>query len=80
MMTNKQERRIRYINPPSNCDICKEKIENTFIDGKTRRGGRWANMCSDCFADNGVGIGLGEGQVYERKTIEDEEVFIKIAG
>lgn len=30
-------------------------------DGKTRSG-PWANMCEECFAEYGVGLGTGRGQ------------------
>lgn len=30
-------------------------------DGKTH-GGPWGNMCEPCFAEYGIGLGLGKGQ------------------
>ena len=43
---------------PKPCDFCGTTAK---YDGKTVMG-PWANMCSDCFAENGIGLGLGMGQ------------------
>jgi hypothetical protein len=43
---------------PKPCDFCGCTAK---YDGKTIMG-PWANMCSDCFAENGIGLGLGMGQ------------------
>ena len=48
---------------PKNCDLCKNKLEKVFIDGKTKFG-PWAIMCESCFEINGVGLGVGKGQKY----------------
>lgn len=41
------------------CDICRSAT--AFYDGKTVMG-PWANMCSHCFGQYGVGLGTGRGQ------------------
>jgi len=41
------------------CDICKAK--KAAFDGKTQFG-PWANMCSICFGQYGIGLGTGKGQ------------------
>lgn len=66
----------RWVGPaPTNCDICHESIDKTFIDGRTVYG-PWANMCSACHSQVGVGLGTGKGQKYER----DGEAWIKVEG
>ncbi len=48
------------------CDFCKTKKAK--YDGKTVFG-PWANMCSRCFQEKGMGLGLGLGQeLIERKV------------
>ena len=43
------------------CDFCKVNLAE--YDGKTVLG-PWANMCRLCFAQFGIGLGLGRGQKY----------------
>ena len=54
--------------PPEDCDFCKVAIEKQgfFVDGQTKGGlsAPWANMCPNCYGDQGVGIGWGIGQLY----------------
>jgi hypothetical protein len=42
------------------CDVCNSP--RAIVDGKTKSG-LWANMCTACFSEYGVGIGTGLGQV-----------------
>lgn len=51
--------------PPEHCDVCTTKIEEIFVDGKTRNG-PWAVMCPVCALLEGVGLGEGKGQLYIR--------------
>ncbi len=46
------------------CDICKSAGETAVavVDGKTTFG-PWANMCEPHFAQHGVGLGTGRGQM-----------------
>ena len=51
-----------------------DKIENTFIDGKTKFG-PWGIMTPASFEKFGIGLGLGKGQKYEltnRKFLKTE--------
>lgn len=62
-----------------------------FVDGETTRDrteirtptgealsmGAWANMCFDCYARHGAGIGWGTGQLYVRRP---DERWQSIAG
>ena len=41
------------------CDICQN--ETAKYDAMTTQG-PWAYQCAGCFADYGVGLGLGKGQ------------------
>lgn len=58
----------KWLGPaPTHCDLCTEPITNVFIDGRTNFG-PWANMCPECHKANGVGLGTGRGQKYERQN------------
>ena len=54
-------------NLPKSCDLCKGKITDTFIDGKTDFG-PWAIMGPAFFKYHGVGLGLGKGQKYVKEA------------
>lgn len=57
---------------PEVCDLDPtHKITNTFIDGRVREAGSWANMCPDCHGKYGVGLGQGYGQKYQRTSTVD---------
>jgi len=58
---------------PEVCDLCQQPITNKFIDGKTIFG-PWALMCTKCYDELGVGLGLGKGQEYSTLIKEDEGV------
>jgi len=53
------------------CDIHKYDLGQPDVpatyDGKTKRG-PWAYMCEECFADQGIGLGLGLGQRLEVRS------------
>ena len=61
--------------PPEKCDICSEPIKDVFIDGQTDWG-PWGNMCPECHALHGRGLGTGRGQKYEKQ----EDQWVKVAG
>jgi hypothetical protein len=42
------------------CDICGSA--DAAVDGKTRMG-PWGYLCNGCFSTEGVGLGMGRGQV-----------------
>lgn len=60
---------------PVECNICKDKIIDRFVDGRTTVG-VWAIMCSACHTFIGVGLGPGLGQLYR---LQDGK-FVKQAG
>jgi hypothetical protein len=60
------------------CNICGRAPLDLYIDGRTRFGTAWANMCNICFTHNGVGLGLGKGQKY--RWDEGNEGYRKVAG
>lgn len=51
--------RNAHIEEFPDCDIC--QILKAQYDGKTVNG-PWAYMCSDCFSQKGIGLGMGKGQ------------------
>ena len=55
---------------PTRCDLCGEKITDTFIDGKVHNAS-WAIMCRKCFDNVGSGLGPGQGQKYLKVIKED---------
>ena len=61
---------------PDVCQLCPTKIEDVFVDGKTKAG-PWAIMCPFCALAHGVGLGIGKGQLYG-KTVDDN--FVKMRG
>lgn len=52
---------------PTNCQLCNEPLQSTFIDGRTRLG-HWAIMCPECHMDQAIGLGVGKGQMYAKQT------------
>jgi len=66
--------------PPKKCDLCNEDLTDKFIDGKLVNGS-WGILCPDCFDDAGVGLGLGNGQLYHKYISGDGSTqWRKIAG
>jgi hypothetical protein len=55
--------------PPENCDHCARQISKFgfFVDGNTTSG-LWSNMCPSCYAEHGIGIGWGVGQLYRKRN------------
>lgn len=54
-------------NPPTHCDLCRARIQRTFVDGRTGDG-RWGIMCPSCRVAYGPAkLGIGLGQKYERQ-------------
>lgn len=49
------------------CDICRQPIQRTFVDG-VASSGSWAIMCPTCRISEGrIRLGTGLGQKYERQ-------------
>ena len=47
------------------CDICGIERMLEYVDGRTKHG-PWANMCMECWRENGCGrLGTGCGQYYQ---------------
>jgi len=54
---------------PTECDLCKNQLTTSFIDGGTTWG-PWAIMCPRCHGQFGCGLGTGQGQEYSVTTLE----------
>jgi hypothetical protein len=54
-------------------------IGSEFIDGRTKSG-PWAIMQPRSFAKHGVGLGLGKGQRYRKKSLPSGVIWEKIEG
>lgn len=61
---------------PTNCDSCGSKIKDMFFDAKTK-GGPWGCLCLSCFTLDGVGLGTGRGQRYQKQS---NGRFLKVSG
>jgi hypothetical protein len=53
------------------CDICGKEAA---VDGRTRMG-PWGYLCAGCFAMEGVGLGMGRGQVLLCGDALDSELI-----
>ena len=51
---------------PISCDFCYNPIIDSFVDGKHKRHGIWAIFCRYCHKKEGIGLGIGKGQLYIR--------------
>lgn len=67
---------VVHASPPTQCDLCQRPITKDFVDGRTQRG-PWGNLCLGCHRSEGVGLGTGKGQKYERNDAGD---YVKVAG
>lgn len=77
VMASKTPKRRKWLgSPPRECDLCHEKITDSFVDGATIHG-PWACMCRRCCQEQGRGLGTGLGQLYEK---EADGVFYKTQG
>jgi hypothetical protein len=58
---------ITFDDPPEACDLCGCDLSERalFIDGRLQGQLVWSFMCPVCFLGNAVGIGWGEGQIYQ---------------
>lgn len=66
---------VLWISPaPNQCDLCDAPITTEFYDARTRYR-VWAILCEPCFHKDGVGLGLGCGQKYEKKNGQ----FVKVS-
>ena len=69
-------KKVYWLSPVKNCDICNTPLVGKIVDGKTRMG-PWALMCVSCHELDGCGLGLGLGQKYEKQP---DGKWLKIAG
>ena len=60
---------------PEKCYICSQPISSVFIDGRIRFMQSWSIMCPTCFDSYGSGLGLGNGQMYNK---QDNGHFLKV--
>lgn len=67
---------------PTHCDLCGDPFNTehqpknnppVFIDGATKFGGRWGDLCPRCHSVHGIGLGTGKGQKYNAITGEKLE-------
>ena len=55
---------------PTECDLCHTNLTGrTFVDGKTAFG-PWGLMCEACHRDQGIGLGTGKGQKYDKTGVK----------
>lgn len=66
LMRKRSEKRWIGIVPDA-CDVSKQPITDSFVDGRIKVGGRWAMMHPDVHAWAGVGLGEGRGQLYVKR-------------
>lgn len=64
---HRADKKVWFGQPPATCDICRKAITIAFVDGHTSMG-PWANMCLQCHASHGTGLGTGCGQQYEKEA------------
>jgi hypothetical protein len=63
---------------PTACDMCERELVNEFVDGRVRGITSWAIMCLGCHVADGVGLGQGMGQHYEKSAVDGE--WYKVEG
>lgn len=62
----------------STCDICKQPIKGVLYDAATHMG-PWGTLCAPCWAQHtDKQLGTGHGQRYEQ--MQDDGIFVKVAG
>lgn len=65
-----------WLSPVGDVDDFGDTIEDIIIDGKTEQG-PWALMTPKSFEENGVNLGLGLGQKYQK---QEDGKWLKIDG
>lgn len=65
-MSDIKETRTWYGSPIDCCDLCHMKIDTAFVDGRTMPSGKWAIMCASCWDKQGLPLGVGNGQLYQK--------------
>lgn len=72
-------KQIYNYDSPEQCDLCSRSLVNErfFIDGAIKGSAMWANMCPECFSNQGQGIAWGKGQLYMR---QEDDRWLMTAG
>ena len=68
---------LRYVNPPHQCDVCRDDIHQEFSDARLVTLRVWANICPACADEFGVRYGTGLGQRYTKSA---DGHFYKVEG
>lgn len=77
---NEAGERVWVGEAPTHCDLCKQRLLHSFVDGRTRMG-PWAIMCPTCRLNYGpLELGPGRGQKYERRGEGPTTRWVKTAG
>jgi hypothetical protein len=65
---NAQEpKKVYWLSPVTNCDICSKPLTNEMCDIKTKLG-PWGLLCMPCVGKHTTGkLGTGFGQRYEKQ-------------
>lgn len=72
-----------YVNPVNNCDLCNAEFDGSepMYDARLLPYSTWANVCQDCFDNNGCKLGTGYGQKYELEELESgSKAWVKKEG
>lgn len=70
-------KQVFHANPPSECDLCEEAIDQEFADALIPDYGSWGSVCPNCAGAQRVGYGLGRGQRYCRQA---DGRYMKVEG
>ena len=62
-------RNRRWHGPIEHCDVCGKDFaqESYMIDGPVCRGGPWGNICTGCYSNSALPLGVGKGQLFRRE-------------
>ena len=55
----------KIVDHPGQCQVCDKQIVELFVLGLERDSHCWCNLCVDCHKRDGIGLGLGRGEVYQ---------------
>ena len=81
-MTNEQ-RKVTFTSNNRICDLCKKQLGQDMVmyDFRTRMK-MWAYGCEPCWERFRLHptLGVGKGQKYEARIVEDRMEWVKVAG
>ena len=78
--SNSRDKGTCYMGASENCDICETPIAQSrfFIDASLKENPMmWGCLCTQCFEEEGSGLGIGKGQLYEK---QDNGDWLLVAG